>query len=155
MIIIVFLSWTLMLYLIHRLVHIVPGYIHICHMDHHKQVIQNSIKGLHWSNLLLWNDTFKSTLDLWFTEVIPTLIFCYIFNCWWLFVVYYIWAAFVQEAIEHNPNFNVPFITSGKWHLIHHSDARVNFGLFTSIWDRIFGTYCPLTTEPPSDMIIK
>lgn len=61
---------------------------------------------------------------------------------WWLFIVYYIWAAFIQEAIEHNPEFNIyPWITSGKWHLQHHTDHSKNYGVFTPIWDKIFGTW--------------
>ena len=111
-------------------------------MDHHKQVSQNKILGLHWSNLFLYNDTWKSTLDLWAIEVIPTIIFCWIFNCWWIFFVYWFWAAFIQEAIEHNKNFDwYPWLTSGKWHLVHHKHSKYNYGLFVPIWDILFKTY--------------
>jgi sterol desaturase/sphingolipid hydroxylase (fatty acid hydroxylase superfamily) len=57
-------------------------------------------------------------------------------------VFYYLWAALVQEVIEHNPNFNLyPALTSGKWHLIHHRDNGSNFGLFFPIWDILFKTH--------------
>lgn len=92
--------------------------------------------------MFLFNDTWMSTLDLWITEVIPTLIFSLVTGYWWISVFYYLWAAFVQEIIEHNPKFDVfPLLTSGRWHLIHHHNTSVNYGLFTPVWDIAFGTY--------------
>jgi sterol desaturase/sphingolipid hydroxylase (fatty acid hydroxylase superfamily) len=59
-----------------------------------------------------------------------------------LFVFYYFWAVLIQERIEHNPNFDIyPILTSGKWHLIHHSNYDKNYGVFISLWDKIFKTY--------------
>ena len=139
MFIVYFLLWTLMIYWVHRLHHTVPILKDI-HWDHHKYVIEQT-PTWHWNNLFLYNDTWMSTLDLWTTEVIPTIIFCAITGQWWILVAYYLWAALVQERIEHNPNFNIPFLTSGKDHLIHHQDSRKNYGLFISIWDRLFGTW--------------
>jgi sterol desaturase/sphingolipid hydroxylase (fatty acid hydroxylase superfamily) len=81
-------------------------------------------------------------MDLWITEVVPTLIFSWITGHWWLSVFYYVWAAFIQEVIEHNPNFNIyPLLTSGQWHLVHHKQSDKNFGLFVPIWDIVFRTY--------------
>ena len=138
-----FLLWTLMLYLIHRLIHIIYiPYIHDWHWDHHKVISQETHWGLHWSNIFLYNDTWKSTFDLWCTEVIPTIVFCWLTGHWWILIGYYIWAAFIQEAIEHNKNFDwYPFMTSGKWHLEHHKDHRVNLSLFVPIWDILFKTH--------------
>ena len=140
--IIVFLIWSFTLYWIHRGIHKINiPYVSEFHWDHHKQVTQNKVKW-HWSNIFLFNDTWKSTADLWITEVIPTIIFCWITGHWWLFFTYYIWAAFIQEAIEHNKKFDLyPFITSGKWHLIHHKYSKYNYGLFVPIWDILFKTY--------------
>jgi hypothetical protein len=57
-------------------------------------------------------------------------------------VFYYVWAALIQEIIEHNPKFDLyPFLTSGKWHLIHHHNTSVNYGLFIPVWDMLFGTF--------------
>lgn len=126
----------------HRLVHKynIP-YVKGWHNDHHKQVIDDKIVGWHWNNLFLFNDTWKSTFDLWATEVIPTILFCIITQQWWLLVAYYLWAAFIQEIIEHNRNFDwYPLITSGRWHLIHHKNSRKNFGLLIPIWDILFKT---------------
>jgi sterol desaturase/sphingolipid hydroxylase (fatty acid hydroxylase superfamily) len=134
----VFIAWTFVIYWMHRLAHAMPFIANI-HADHHKYVVKNTVTW-HWSNLFLYNDTWLSTLDLWITEVIPTVIISY-FCGWWLLVAYYIWAAFVQERIEHNESFNYyPFITSGRWHMIHHRNATVNFGIFFPVWDILFRT---------------
>jgi sterol desaturase/sphingolipid hydroxylase (fatty acid hydroxylase superfamily) len=112
------------------------------HNDHHKQVTQATIQGLSWKNAFLWFDTLESTLDQWFTEVIPTIIISVVTGHWWLAIAYYVWAAFIQEAIEHNKRINLyPFLTSGKWHLIHHQDPTHNYGVFIPLWDLIFGTW--------------
>lgn len=133
-----FMWWTFMLYWIHRGVHQVPVLRDI-HMDHHK-VVNRGVTGWHWSNLFLFNDTWKSTLDLWITEVVPTLLFCWLLDAWWLACFYYVWAAFIQEAIEHNPKVDLLWLTSGRWHLVHHRRARFNFGVFIPVWDILFAT---------------
>jgi sterol desaturase/sphingolipid hydroxylase (fatty acid hydroxylase superfamily) len=136
-----FLLWTFVVYCMHRIVHVLP-YVNKIHSDHHKQVSQATIRGLHWTNLFLYFDSWKSTADQWITEVIPTIILAWMTGQWWLFGFYYIWAALIQESIEHNPKFNLyPFITSGQWHLIHHKTPSKNYGVFFPIWDMIFGTW--------------
>jgi sterol desaturase/sphingolipid hydroxylase (fatty acid hydroxylase superfamily) len=74
------------------------------------------------------------------TEVIPTVLFSFITGQWWIAILYYIWAALLQESIEHNARVNIPILTSGKWHLIHHKND-LNYGLFVPVWDIIFRTY--------------
>lgn len=127
-----------MLYWIHRICHMIPV-IREIHLHHHRFVLTHTVTW-HWSNLFLVNDDWTSTLDLWLTEVIPTLMFSFITGQWWISVFYYIWAALIQEVIEHRPTFDLPVLTSGKWHLMHHR-AEINYGLFTPIWDKIFRTY--------------
>lgn len=138
MIIVYFFSWTLLLYWIHRFAHAIPVLREI-HLDHHRFILNNDTRW-HWSNLFLFNDTWKSTLDLWLSEVIPTLLFSLVTGQWWISIFYYVWAAFIQETIEHNKNFNIPILTSGKWHMIHHRSEK-NYGLFTALWDKVFRTY--------------
>ena len=133
-----FALWTLCLYWIHRLGH-KSRWLMKFHADHHKHVNMHGTRW-HWNNLLLFNDTWKSTIDLWLTEVIPTLIFCAIFSCWWIFAFYWAWAALIQETVEHNPNVRIPFWSSGAWHLRHHKNPTVNFGLYFTIWDKLFAT---------------
>jgi sterol desaturase/sphingolipid hydroxylase (fatty acid hydroxylase superfamily) len=129
-----------MLYWIHRLGHTVP-FLRKYHADHHRFInrLKNKSKW-EFNNLFLYNDTTKSTVDLWLTEVIPTLIFCFVTEQWWIAVLYYGWAALLQEYLEHNDKINVPVFTFGKWHLLHHKDPTKNFSLIFPLWDRIFKT---------------
>lgn len=140
MFVVYFLSWTFVLYWIHRIGHKTP-LVKAWHLDHHSYIINNGSPGWHWNNLFLFNDTWTSTLDLYVTEVIPTLLFSWLTGQWWIFVFYYVWAAFFQERFEHNDDINVPLVTSGKWHLIHHRHPTKNYGLFFPVWDIIFKTY--------------
>lgn len=136
--ILVFMVWTLSLYWIHRLAHTIPLLKQV-HIEHHRYIRLHNTKW-HWNNLFLVNDNLLSTLDLWISEVIPTIIISYITGHWWITVFYYIWAAFLQENLEHNTNNNYYPFTAGKWHLVHHSNITRNFGLFTPIWDKFFRT---------------
>ena len=144
MFIVYFFLWTCMLYWIHRIGHKIPFVMHY-HLVHHSFINKNlksgELNGWHWNNLFLFNDNIESTIDLWITEVTPTIVFALVTNQWWILVFYYIWAAFIQEPIEHNPNINLPFILSGKRHLIHHKHSNKNYGLFFPIWDIVFRTY--------------
>lgn len=141
-----FLAWTLYLYVIHRTIHSIglkfAPLAFTAHADHHRYINTNKQTTWHWNNLFLFNDTWMSTLDLWITEVIPTLIFSWVTGYWWLSVFYYLWDALIQEVIEHNKDFDWhPFLTSGKWHLIHHRDTSSNYGLFLPIWDLLFKSH--------------
>jgi sterol desaturase/sphingolipid hydroxylase (fatty acid hydroxylase superfamily) len=81
-------------------------------------------------------------VDLWFTEVIPTVIFVLVTGSWWVLIFYYLWAAFIQESIEHRAQVNLtPVLTSGQWHLVHHMHVTSNYGVFLPLWDWLFGTY--------------
>jgi sterol desaturase/sphingolipid hydroxylase (fatty acid hydroxylase superfamily) len=124
----------------HRAAHVIP-FMRRFHVDHHKQVTDQTINGLNWKNAFLWFDSKESTIDQWLTEVLPTIAISAITGHWWLLIAYYIWAAFIQEAVEHNDKINLyPFITSGKWHLIHHDNPNKNYGVFIPIWDIVFNT---------------
>ena len=121
-----------MLYWLHRATHRLPILGHY-HADHHSFINKNLKKSVvnkwHWSNLFLFNDNLNSTIDLWLTEVLPTIVFSIVTGQYWLIAFYYAWAAFIQEPIEHNPKFDVPLLLSGRRHLIHHKQANKNYGL--------------------------
>lgn len=141
MYVVYFLAWTFILYGLHRLAH-KSQFLWNYHKDHHQQVSQNRNKGQHWSNYFLFFDTWKSTIDQWLIEILPTIILCVALGDYVILLFYYIWAVFIQEKIKHNPNFDIyPILTSGKWHLIHHNYFSNNFGVFTSLWDIIFKTH--------------
>lgn len=135
-----FLAWTFVLYWIHRAAHSIPMLARL-HAHHHSYINQSGSKS-NWefNNLLLFNDNWPSTLDLWITEAIPTVIFAWITGAWWIAVFYYVWAAFLQELLEHRSKFDFYPFTAGEWHLDHHRHPKYNFGLFVPVWDGIFGT---------------
>jgi sterol desaturase/sphingolipid hydroxylase (fatty acid hydroxylase superfamily) len=134
-----FFAWTFIIYWVHRIAHIFPSLI-ITHRGHHRFVAGHTITW-HWSNIFLFNDDWTSTIDFWITEVIPTAIFVFITEQWWLGIGFYLYAAFLQEWFEHNKHFNgYPFYTSGKWHLLHHTAPRCNYGIGTPFWDWVFNT---------------
>lgn len=134
----IFIAWTLYLYLLHRLVHITPV-IKDIHRKHHVYALTSDTKW-RWNNLFLYNDNWIGTLDFWLTEVIPNLIFCYVFNVWWLFILFWVYAGLIQEHLEHNDKINYTFFTAGQWHLIHHRMYNKNYGLYIPLWDKIFKT---------------
>ena len=48
-----FFFWTFMIYWMHRIVHVIPM-VNKIHGDHHKQVSDSTIRGLHWTNIFLY-----------------------------------------------------------------------------------------------------
>jgi sterol desaturase/sphingolipid hydroxylase (fatty acid hydroxylase superfamily) len=134
-----FFLWTFILYWIHRLTHEIQGAIRL-HRHHHDYVRKHIITW-HWSNLFLYNDNWLSTFDLWVTEVVPTIIFSWITGQWWISIVFYLYAALIQERLEHNSKFNMyPIYVAGKWHMLHHTSYRCNYGIITPFWDWVFKT---------------
>jgi sterol desaturase/sphingolipid hydroxylase (fatty acid hydroxylase superfamily) len=142
MLVFYFLLWTFILYWIHRIAHS-SSVLKRYHWDHHRFINLAGFEKSKWeiNNLILFNDTRTSTVDLWITEVIPTIIFSLLTDQWWIFIFYYCWAAIFQEVIEHKKGFNLHGLTSGDWHLIHHKSPDKNFGLFIPVWDIVFRTY--------------
>lgn len=112
--------------------------LQVFHNNHH-DYIREYVTDWNINNLLLVNDTVESTIDLWLTEVIPTILFAIVFNAWWIFWFYYVWAAFLQEKFEHSKLDLYP-LTMGKWHMVHHDHPNNNFGLFFPLWDKLFKT---------------
>lgn len=135
----VFFVWTLLLYLMHVLAHTLP-FLKRIHAAHHKTIKFNNSNKWHWNNLLLYNDNWISTVDLWISDIFPTLVVAIVFNAWWVAVVYYVWAAFFQESLEHNMQVNFYPFTCGQWHMRHHQNPKCNYGLFFPIWDKLFRT---------------
>lgn len=135
---ILFLIWTLMIYVNHRLAHILPFYN--LHDEHHRLVANGIEYQPNWKNYFLYLDNWKVTVDNWIIEVIPTLIFSYLTGYWIFSIGHYIWTAFMQEYLEHNRYIDLYPLTTGKWHMNHHIEKNCNYGLFIPIWDKVFGT---------------
>lgn len=135
-----FMLWTLLLYVMHVFAHKIP-FLWKYHRDHHLQVSMNNVGKWKLTNLILYIDTWETTVDQWLTEVIPTFIFSLVTGAWWIFIGYWIWSATFQEIVEHNPNVDIyPLEVSGKWHLVHHEHANKNYGIIHPLWDMLFRT---------------
>ena len=139
MFVLYFFLWTLLLYVVHRLAHALP-YIKKIHSEHHRYVMRNRDWGIKWQDLYLSRGANKVTLDLWFTEVIPTLLFCAVTGHWWIFGAYYFWSAFYEKATKYNRDVDVFLVTWGMWTLTHYRRNTLNFGGIFSLWDIIFKT---------------
>jgi sterol desaturase/sphingolipid hydroxylase (fatty acid hydroxylase superfamily) len=150
--IVYFASWTLCLYWLHRLLHthgaVLCPTLYAAHCQHHAHInTSRSAPRWHWLNMLLYNDSWICTVDLWCTEVIPTVLFAWVTDSWWILAFYYAWAAVIQESVEHNAHVNLmPLFTSGQWHLVHHAHADHNYSLFFPLWDWLHGTHKPVTS---------
>jgi len=139
MFVIYFFLWTLLLYGVHRLVHILP-YIKKIHNEHHRYVMRNKDWYIKWEDLYLSRGNNKVTVDLWITEVIPTLLFCAVTGHWWIFGLYYGWSAFYEKTTKYNRDVDVFLVTWGMWTLTHYRRTTLNFGGIFSLWDMIFKT---------------
>lgn len=139
MFIVYFLLWTLLLYWMHRAVHVLP-YLKDIHKEHHRYVVRSKEYGIALKHLLLIHKSKDYTIDLWITEVIPTIVFSLLTGQIWILVVYYIWAALLQTTVKYDTNFDVFPITWGNWTLLHYRYNTKNFGSVFSLWDRLFKT---------------
>jgi|Laugresbdmm110sd_1035091.scaffolds.fasta_scaffold132998_2 sterol desaturase/sphingolipid hydroxylase (fatty acid hydroxylase superfamily) len=139
MFVIYFLLWTLVLYWIHRVAHVFP-YLKDIHKEHHRYVIRNKGSGIALRHLLLIHKSKDYTIDLWITEVVPTILFSLVTGQVWILIVYYIWAALFQTSVKYDVNFDIFPITWGAWTLLHYRHNSNNFGSIFTIWDRLFKT---------------
>lgn len=59
------------------------------------------------------------------------------------FVVGFIWFLYWHHVLHHFDltTWPRPVQRHALWHLAHHRLDTVNFGITTSLWDRVFGTY--------------
>ena len=139
MFIVYFLLWTLVLYWVHRAVHKLP-YLKDIHKEHHRYVVRSKESGIALRHLLLVHKSKDYTIDLWITEVIPTIVFSLLTGQIWILIVYYVWAALFQTSTKYDSNFDVFPITWGSWTLLHYRHNSNNFGSVFSLWDRLFKT---------------
>lgn len=84
------------------------------------------------------------TFPLWFT---PSLFFIFYLimplPVFAGFVVGYVWFLVWHHTLHHVDLTNWPSFVRryADWHLRHHHDDRVNFGISAPLWDWVFGTY--------------
>jgi sterol desaturase/sphingolipid hydroxylase (fatty acid hydroxylase superfamily) len=66
----------------------------------------------------------------------------------------YLWYGFVHHVIHHQPKMPLTALFNGlrAWHLRHHySKKSGNFGVTTTLWDRVFGTTISVAANAAAD----
>ena len=122
------------MYLFHYAAHI-PFIYKILHSKHHEHVSTNylSLFVLH---------PFET---IGFGMMMMVLLMCYHFSL--AAITIYLFINLVWGTIGHlnreffPASFDRFFVGTSKFHNLHHLDEHKNFGFYTSIWDRLFGTY--------------
>ncbi|GAA4800183.1 hypothetical protein GCM10023231_31190 [Olivibacter ginsenosidimutans] len=137
-VIILFLAMDLLMYIFHYLLHhsALHQYIHAMHHEAVEPLpidlfvlhpLETIAFGGLWLALLL-----TATFNVW------AIILYLLLN-----VVFGIVGHLGFEPLRENTaKFHIDrFIGTSSFHHKHHQDMKVNFGFYTNIWDRIFGTY--------------
>lgn len=122
------------MYLFHYAAHLQLVY-KILHRKHHEHVNTNflSLFVLH------------PIETIGFGLMILALLICYDFSV--VSIAFYLFINLVWGTIGHlnreffPSKFNTYFVGTTQFHNQHHVDESKNFGFYTSIWDRLFGTY--------------
>lgn len=129
--------WTLAEYLIHRFgFHHLPG-LKAAHMAHHADPA-----GLHGSPTVVTVLVFAGLVAL---------------PLWWVAglapaaaltagaMLGYLWYVTVHYVVHHAGSLGPGWLRGGmraliRAHAVHHHQTRWNFGVTTTLWDRVFGT---------------
>ena len=130
------LIYDLYFYVVHRLLHHKNLY-KLIHSLHHRSP---TITPFGAFSISFWEGFFEFIF-------LPTIIFLMPLHSLALVIfltIYIIFNAYIHSGFEILPRFWVKtpfkFLNSAFHHDFHHSKLKCNFGLFTNIWDRLFGT---------------
>jgi sterol desaturase/sphingolipid hydroxylase (fatty acid hydroxylase superfamily) len=127
-------AWTLAEYLLHRFaLHHWP-YISKFHQAHHDEPRAKIGAPTLFTLLFFFGVAFVPIWAL-VNAIIASAFFAG-------FLMGYIAFAAVHEAVHHSQSQNLLMRYFKKLHAIHHhGDSSKNFGVITSFWDHVFGTY--------------
>jgi len=129
-----------LIYLIHRGLHH-PSVYKRLHKPHHRWIIPTPFA----SHAFHPADGFAQSIPYHvFPLLFPLQKFAYIA----LFVFVNVWTISIHDG-EHFAN--NPVINGAACHTLHHEKFSVNYGQYTTLWDRLGGTYI----QPGSDMFKK
>jgi len=142
------LAWTALAYAIHRLAHHSGRWnrLHTLHRAHHAPGYLLRQRPLRWHHLLFWFDTSAETLDVWITLTLPALLIAALFPGQGptLLCFHYLYEILLSDTrFDHNPGIDGPItrmLACGTYHLQHHSNPSLHFGLIFTLWDHIFGS---------------
>jgi len=154
-----YLATTLFDYLVHRF--LLHGFLWRLHENHHlPTVVSNLMPGIATRpfvaipNLII--NLCSGLLVLWLLRlsgnpqlmaalprVVPALI------AWFAFVASASHSSFLRRFAFVDRLFRALLIITPREHLLHHAaDLKGNYGNFTALWDRLFGTYIDPQSVP-------
>ncbi|WP_343564317.1 sterol desaturase family protein [Kiloniella sp. b19] len=134
-----FLVFTFVTYWTHRIAHCWKPLWYL-HEAHHSVPYKGEYE-FSLLNLVGWYNDWRSTLDVWVTEVLPMAGLVLLWPATWpLAVLFYIDNVLSEGLTDHNPRINIPGLAMGKYHIEHHKDMSVNFDGYFRLWDKVFGT---------------
>ena len=146
---ILFLFWTLCIYLIHRISHIKSSrnVLYKIHLQHHRiDYAKKSNRKFKWYYLFFYFGDIYSTLDVLIMLTLPAVIIYMVFPRIGIYILllHYIYEVFFSEGLlDHNPKIKgkvTYFFSWGTYHLYHHKVWNKNYSLLITLWDKIFKT---------------
>lgn len=122
-----FVLFTVVEYWMHR-VPLHGMFYHGSHDRHHTHPMEYVLFPIYYTPLMFAG----------FFLLLPTSVFAG-------FVLGYVWFLVWHHVLHHVDLNSWPrFVRRyAIWHLAHHHDERVNFGITLPVWDWLFGTYRP------------
>ncbi|WP_333597913.1 sterol desaturase family protein [Chryseobacterium flavum] len=128
------LLMDLLMYFFHYAAHL-PFVYNILHAKHHEHVSTNflSLFVLHPFETIGFGLMMLAVMTVYDFSVVSISIYL---------LINLIWGTIGHLNREFFPaQFDRYFIGTTRFHNQHHLDEHKNFGFYTSIWDRLFGTY--------------
>lgn len=129
--IIIFLLIDLLMYLLHNLSHLVNPFKWM-HKEHHTHHKFNAIS-------LYVMHPFEAIAFGLLLTVIPFLVSLNIYS--FLFFLFINWLLGAISHLNTNTKKNPKVFGNNVFHLHHHKYLQYNYGFYTVIWDKMFGTY--------------
>ncbi|MDB5117680.1 MAG: hypothetical protein JWQ79_3172 [Mucilaginibacter sp.] len=143
-----FLLWTLLVYLMHRLAHFRHrfNFLYHIHRYHHRVNYLSEKKGFRWYHFFFYFGSFYESLDVWLMMTLPAIALF----LWqpkygiYILVFHYLYEVFLSESqLDHNERITgkvTRYFSWGTYHLGHHRNIRSNFSLMITLWDSVFRT---------------
>lgn len=144
-----FLLWTFLVYLMHRLAHIRHKHnlFHAIHLSHHKiDYLNANNRKFKWYYFFFYFGSLNATLDVLIMLTLPAFIVYFIYPPLGIYILifHYLYEVLLSEgALDHNPAIKgriTSFFAWGEYHLTHHKTWVSNYGLVITFWDTIFKT---------------
>jgi sterol desaturase/sphingolipid hydroxylase (fatty acid hydroxylase superfamily) len=162
-----FLLWSLGAYWLHRLGHVAHRLnpLFRIHMAHHR--VDYDAEPLPGESLvrpeyfLLWYGSLAASADVWITIFIPAFVLSFFSPGTGLplvMLLYFYEAILSERLLDHNPKMSGPLTVVfawGNYHLSHHHHVRTNYGLYVTLWDRVFGTVRVTPRELAADLTLR